>query len=131
MDLYREDVQEVYDIIMNNFCKFYYDKYDNNFDELRSIYTDESLFTYLDEEIIGFSDYKNRIKSYGIYKFIHYNISPTAQPVGNKTLIISVTGNIRVNYNPTTYKFSEVIMLQREKYSNNYFVYNTIFKLID
>ena len=124
------DVQENYRKIAEEFCKYYYTNYDSNFMELKDIYSDNSCFTYLDEEIIGFNSLVSKLGIMNIHKFDHKSINVNAQPVGKTSLLILTTGTISVNNSIHVNKFSESILLQRNN-DNKFVVYNTIFKLTE
>jgi hypothetical protein len=124
------DVRGNFRKLTEEFCKFYYSTYDNNFPELENIYKYESIFTYLDEEFTGFSSVLQRIKQYNIYRFTHHTLHINAQPVGDRTILINVDGTISINDSSTQQKFDETIILQRDN-ENHFSVYHTIFKLID
>ncbi len=124
------DVKVNYKRITEEFCRQYYSLYDNNFPGLSQMYKPESCFTYLDEEIQGFSNFVEKLRQFNIYKFTHQSVNVNSQPVGDRTVLIVVTGKLCVNNSTYEQKFTETIMLQRDD-QNRFFIYHTIFKLVE
>ena len=124
------NVRENYRKITEEFCKTYYSIYDNDFLKLENIYKPESIFTYLDEEFVGFQSVSERIKQYNIWKFKHGNININAQPIGQKSLLINITGLISVNNSMIEQRFVETILLQRDN-DDIFYIYHTMFKVIE
>ena len=124
------NIESDYKTITETFCRHYYDYYDNNFDKIKNLCADNTYFTYLDDEILGFDNLVNIIKNKGINKFRHdaSSMNISSQPTGTRSLIINVTGVVHVNDNPTKYKFSETIILKRS--GTRYYIQNIIFKVI-
>ena len=132
-NIYHKDLIDTrfnYKKITEEFCKTYYTKYDNNFSELCGMYKPESLFTYLDEEITGFQQFLTRLNQYNIHKFKHHKIHVNAQPIGQRSVMLVVTGTISVNDSIYVQKFTETLFLQRDD-NNKFFIYHSIFKLTD
>jgi len=125
-----EHSNDVYNRVMRDFCDMYYTDYDNNFYNLRELYTDNSLFTYMEEEAIGFDNYLSIIKNKGIQSFHHFDIRSVAQPVGNRSIIINIFGKLRINKSFIIHNFTETVFIKRNVHDNNYLVYNTIFTTI-
>lgn len=128
------DVALCYQELAQEFVNLYYTTYDSNIQNLVYFFKAESLFTFIDEEIIGFNNLYNRlVNHYCVYKISHEITSFSAQPMGNKTLFIQVIGNLRVNdhmYNTPVQPFTETFVLQRDDAAAAYFIHNTIFKIL-
>lgn len=124
------DVKANYKKITEEFCKHYYSIYDTNFYALNNMYKPESCFTYLDEEMVGFNSISNKLKQFNIYKFTHHTIDVNSQPIGDRTLLITTNGKLSINNSTYEQRFIETILLQRDD-NNRFFIYHTIFKLID
>jgi hypothetical protein len=124
------DVKTNYKRITEEFCRYYINMYDNNFQNLANMYKTDSLFTYTDDEIIGFNNLVEKIRQYNIYKFTHSTVNVNSQPVGDRTLLVTLTGKISVNNSVIEQKFSETLLLQRDDH-NRFYIYHTIFKLIE
>lgn len=129
------DAKQIYKQLGAEFCKNYYTAYDTNYQSLVYMFKPESIFTFLDDEIVGFNNvYTKVINHYGIQKFTHEIKTIDSQPVGSKTILISVFGLVRVNdhITPTNpfQPFSELFFLQRDDATQSYYVYNNIFKLL-
>lgn len=125
------DFRKDYKDVVEQFCKVYYVLYDNDFVNLSNVYISDALFSYLDENLVGFEQYLNKIKSNGIRKFLHHKVGVTSQPINKKTLVITAVGHISINDSTILNRFSETIILQRSEYNNKIYITNTIFKLID
>ena len=125
------DCRKDYKEIVEQFCKVYYAIYDNDFVNLSNVYIPDALFSYLEENMVGFEQYVDKIRSNGIRKFLHHKVSVTSQPINKKTLVITSVGHISVNDSTILNRFSETIILQRSDYNNKMYITNTIFKLID
>ncbi len=124
------DTRQSYREITREFCTQYYTMYDNSFLNLVNFYVADSSFTYLDEEFVGFYNLIQRLKQCGIWKFTHHHINVNSQPVGQRGVLITVTGTISVNSSLFQNRFSETILLQRDS-ANKFYVYNTIFRLLE
>ncbi len=126
----KVNVKIKYKQIADEFCRQYYSVYDENFSNLVDLYYTDSQFTYLDQEFIGFNNLLQKIKSFGINKFVHNNLNITAQPIGNNYIIISIVGQIIINNSVFPNKFMETIYVQITD-ENKFKVCSTIFKLLD
>lgn len=125
------DVQNNFKNIAFDFCKYYYKLLNTDFSKLHELYKPESKFTFLEEEFIGFENLLNKIVySYNINKFHHDINSIDSQPIGNMTLLITVTGYVGVNNINNNNKFVETFILQKDQ-NSNFYVYNTIFRHIE
>jgi hypothetical protein len=127
---YVVDVRNNYKTIAEDFCIKYYTIYDNNFMDLNNIYYAESQFTFLGNEIIGFSNFVNKLRDLGIYKFLHHNMNIVVQPIGPANLIITVSGFISLNSSLILNKFVETIFIQRDN-NNLLYVCSTVFKITE
>ena len=123
------DIKTKYKQIANDFCRQYYNVYDENFNNLIDLYCTDSQFTYLDQEFIGFSDFLQKIRNLGIHKFFHNNLNITAQPIGDNYLLICIIGQVTIN-STLQNKFMETIYVQVTN-DNKLKVGSTIFKLLD
>ena len=114
-----------------NFCKEYYNKLDKNIKQTSKFYKPHSKFTFLEDEITGFNVYMNKIKNnYNITSFNHNIKSVDSQPISNNAFLINVIGVIKVNKQMIYHHFTETFVLQQD-FSGNFFVCNTIFRLIN
>lgn len=117
------------------FCKYYYDVYDNNFYNLASLYKADSKFTYLDKKILGFNNLHDYIvNGCHIKHFRHKIKNCDVQPLGKNTMLILITGQIKgyknKNDNPKPHNFIETMVIQRKNTNSNFFIQNTIFKFM-
>lgn len=127
------DVRANYKQLAYDFCVQYYNTFDLNFQNLIYIYKPDSMFTFMDQEVIGYNNLYNLwINNYGIYKFTHVITSITSQPVGTKTLLISVVGTIKVNdhlYASPDQPFVETLIIQKDA-DEIFYIHGTMFKLL-
>lgn len=128
------DVRQNYKEFGNQFCQEYYQRCDSNFQSLVYLYKPESLFTYLDNECIGFNNLHSLwVNQYGISNFKHDIKTVSAQPLGTLSLLITVTGMIGTNSNmpgnQNMFPFVETFLLQKDT-NNQFFIYNNIFKIL-
>lgn len=121
-------IRNNYKKITEEFCKYYYNLYDSNFEKISDLFISDILITYLGDELTGYSKYYTKIRQHGIYKFCHHKIFVTSQPVSNKFILININGTVTVNDSFIPNKFIETILLGRES-NNKFFIYNLIFKL--
>jgi len=131
----QTDVRYHHKNIAQEFCKQYYTQYDSNFANLSGFYRQDSIFTFLEEEYMGYQNLYNRmISHYGLQKLTHQIKTIDSQPLGAKTLLITVTGLIRANDhtmpNSQFSHFVETMVLQKDDQQNTFFVISTIFRVI-
>lgn len=115
-------------LIAEEFSKYYYTTYDNNFLELSNLCIPNTLFTYLDTELIGFNKLLEKIRYENIFRFNHKEIHINFQPVGNSGILISSHGTISLNDSIFENKFTETILINRDD-NNRFYIVNSIFKL--
>lgn len=124
------DMRVNYKVIAEDLCKNYYNLYDNNFGQLSSLYTLETIFSFLDEELVGFTNFSERIRQYNIYKFTHHTVNVNSQPVGSYALLLTVTGKVSVNNSIYQQNYVETLLLQMDEYGRM-FITNNTFKLFE
>ena len=115
MDSYRE--------VTEGFCDHFYGHYDNDFPQIGKLFLNDTYVTYLDEELSGFTQLFDRIKQYNIYNFKHHKLNVNSQPVGPRTLLLTVNGKISINHSFETHTFTETILLQRDD-RNEFHIHN-------
>ena len=123
------DLRSNYVYIAEEFCKYYYNTYDTNFSGLVNLYYNESQFTFLNKEYLGFNSLHNDIKSNNL-KFSHSDMHINVQPLGPKNMEICVTGKISFNDEIFAHNFTENLVLERDNY-NRVYILSTIFKVIE
>lgn len=125
------NVMHAYRKITEEFVKYYYTTYDNNFINLGGTIKRDTKITYMDEEMIGFNKLCERLSQYNIRSFKHYNMHVISQPLNAKSIIMTVTGEMTANESIYRKKFIETIVIQRAKNNNNFNITNLIFRLIE
>ena len=111
--------------VSSDFCKFYYEMWNNNPSNIKTLY-DNTKITYLEKEFISFDSYFNFLKTF-VYKLEILNYKYISQPVGDDYILINVTGNVSMNY--FSKKFTETIILRKNMW-NKYNITNSIFTLL-
>lgn len=129
------DTRQIYKEIGTEFCKNYYTAYDTNYQSLIYMFKPESLFTFLGEEMIGFNNVYARVTGhYAVQKFTHDIKAVDSQPVGTKTILITVSGLVRINDHiaPTNpfQPFVETFVLQKDDATQTFYIFNNVFRLL-
>ena len=124
------DMRLCYKNVAEDFCQQYYNFYDTNCGQLVSYFTLDATFTFLDEEIIGFSKLCERITQYNIYRFTHHSANVNSQAVGQYGAMLTVTGKVSVNDSVFQQNYVETILLQMDE-NGRLFVTNCTFKLFE
>ena len=139
------DIKANYKNITKKFCEMYYPLFDNNFFALEKLYKPNSLFLFIDENLVGFNMVKRKMLNSSIHKFIHHKINVSSQPIDTNSILITTNGTIDivcspnpkvddffndVNFYNHTYlcNFSETIILKRNS-DDRFYIFNTIFTI--
>lgn len=127
------DVRANYKKIISEFCKHYYETINNSgFAGLQGLYRPNAYITFLEDESEGYEIFMQKLYNLRIRKMGYNNVTFVGQPVGDKSLIINVTGNCcTYNFNGVQTqwcRFSETIILSRDN-NNRFFICQSIFKL--
>lgn len=131
IDMFGLNIQTDYKKVAVNLCREYYTEYDRNFSNLKRFFRQDTKFTFMEEEMIGFNLLENKVKyNYNISSFLHNINSIDVQPVGTRTLLINITGIVRVNDQSSSSKFTETLLLQHNANEKMWYIYNLIFRLI-
>lgn len=111
------------------YSKYCYD-FDNNFLNLRNVFSQGCNITFLSEEFVGFDNLLNSVSKMGVYKFSHQKYTYYAQPIDNKSVIITSTGTISVNGSIFGKKYIETLTIHTDDF-NVFYIHNMIFQLIE
>lgn len=123
-------IRNNYQELGNEFINHYYNNFDNSFFELVNVFENDSKFTFLDDEVIGFHNFYNLLVNKHCFTSVNHIIDKIkTQPLGDKTLIIQVNGRISVN-NQEYLHFAETFVLQYKFSTNTFSVHSNIFSLI-
>ncbi|MBA42936.1 MAG: hypothetical protein CMF62_02865 [Magnetococcales bacterium] len=118
-----------YKDIAKQFCNEYYYAYDTEFKSLLKFYNNKSVFTFCEEEFLNFETLNNRLVNYYMVNSFKHDINKIdAQPVGEKGILITIVGTVKVNNLHHDQDFVETILLEENK-DNVMFVINTIFRV--
>ncbi len=120
-----------YKVIAEEFLKYYYTLYDNNYATLGALFTNTACITFVDEEFTKFGDLLKKINDdFKIYKFTHKNITYNSQQIGDKLIVINTAGYLSVNNSADGGRFTETIVIVRDDNNvNKYYINNAIFKV--
>lgn len=124
------NVQAMYKEIAKQFCKKYYETYDSDITKLESFYLPVAMFTYLEEEFVGFGNFKKKLQNLSIRSVKHEINTIDAQPINQEKLYIMITGTISVNGDFSKTKFSEFICLSKGTTDQNFYINNTMFRIV-
>ena len=117
-----------YKKISENFCKFFYEQFDNNFQTLCHIFLQDALITFMDKEFVGVNGISSYLYENNIYKFEHQVVNGCSQPIDCNTILINTWGHIVLNDTFCTIPFTETFILIK-KNSYRFFIKNWIFRM--
>ena len=126
----QNDVRNNYEKLGEEFCKYYYSMFDQNFPGLSSIYIQNPCITFQDDKFASFEEFNRRMHNEGIWSFTHHEIKGNSQPVGQDGLLVTVTGTLSKNASLVRHRFKETVLLHRDG-NNRFFIHNSIFKILD
>ena len=112
-----------------DFCKEYYQKFDNNLPLIGRLFDKNVKITFLGNHFNSITSLINYNKQYGIWKYKHGDIYKQYQPLDNHSILISSFGTISINDSVYYRKFTETIIIRRDIWGN-WFITNLIFQLI-
>ena len=115
--------------IGTEFCKYYYQLWDNNFPLIGNLFDKNIKITFLGNHFNNITSLVNSNRNYGIWSFSHSNIYKQYQPIDDNTILISAFGTLCINNNNYYRKFSETIIIRRNIWGN-WFITNLVFQLI-
>ena len=127
------NVGSLYKSIAQEFCNKYYTTYDTNYQNLIHFYKPESFITYQQVEVSGFNNLYQLFVNNNMTKFTHSIISIDAQPMGVKTVMITVLGTVKINdylLNSKSNSFSESFILQKDDLTQTFYIYNHICRIV-
>lgn len=128
MEINNCNIREHYLKLGEEFSKYYYTIYDDNFDQLGNIFSSNPCITFMDDKMSSFDEFKNKVRLNNIHKFCHHSLSGNTQPIDQDKLLLTITGKLSVNNDIHIYNFMETIVLQRMN-NNSFVIINTIFQL--
>lgn len=129
LQLNSVNILNSYKIIANEFIKSYYLNYDLDLIKLSNMIASDCKITYLEEELIGNTNFLNKLKTLGIYKLTHTQLKYDSQPLSYDSLLITCTGKISANNSTIFNNYIESIVLHKIS-SQTFIIKNMIFKLI-
>ncbi len=135
------NIKENYKNITKKFCEMYYPLFDNDFFALNKLYKPNSLFLFINENLVGFNSVKHKMLNDNVKKFIHHEINVSSQPIGTNSILITTNGTVDIIYfndimstyldfnnHTLSCNFSETIILKRNN-DNKFYIYHTIFSI--
>lgn len=125
------NIRNQHSVISSEFCKNYYGTWDNNFPMIRNLYSEESMISFLGNEFHSFDQVFDWVKSQGIFRFSHLNITGTSQIINNNSILINVTGTINIQgyYGSFNHYFVETLIIRNG--CNRWHITNSLFRLVD
>ena len=122
------NVQHKYKQLAEEFCKFYYSTYDKNFKDLADSYHPKAQFTVNTVEVSGVNNYFNLLENCDARSFVHHDLNVQAQPIGEDSVLINVSGTLTVNNSIFENKFIETLLIQRDNF-NRFYIFSTMLKI--
>ena len=119
-----------YKQLAEDFCKLFYNAFTNQgFSGIATMYASDALITFVEEECVGSTAFGQKLYNMGFASMLFKDLTGTAQPHGNDTILLNVTGQCAVNSNTLSWgKFSDVFVLS--KTNNVWFIQHHMFKVI-
>ena len=116
--------------IANQFCVWYYTMQNSeNKEALAGVYSDQSLFTLQEKQIVGRNSIMEKLTNdlgQTEKKPAHYIAQPSFDSQGEQTILISVIGDLKVTpEEDNVIPFFEIFLLQN--IDGNFLVKNQIF----
>jgi hypothetical protein len=118
-----------YQKISTEFCRQYYQYWDNNFPLIGNLFANNIKITFLDKQIGNINQLIDCVSNEGIWKFEHNSIYGISQPLDDNTILINTYGYISFNRAPYCRKFTDTIVIKRDIYENWYII-NIMFRII-
>ncbi|KAH7889978.1 nuclear transport factor 2 [Phlebopus sp. FC_14] len=115
-----------YAAIAQQFVTFYYGKFDENRQQLASLYRDHSMLTFEGQPFQGSESITKKLTSLPFQKVQHRVTTMDAQPasINGADIIVSVTGLLVVDDSQNPLQFSQTFRLVPD--GNTYYVYEKI-----
>lgn len=110
------------------FVEYYYNLFQTNRAELRTLFTDDSMLSFEGEHFKGVVAIVQKFQALGMQTITHQiltqDLQPSSVPGG---ILVFVTGNLRMDQdNPL--RFTQIFHLNQSP-TGSYYVHNTIFRL--
>ncbi|KAK1767649.1 nuclear transport factor 2 [Phialemonium atrogriseum] len=118
-----------FETIAKQFVEFYYNTFDADRKNLGSLYREQSMLTFESASVMGTNSIVEKLASLPFQKVKHEVSTLDAQPTVEGGILILVTGQLLVDEEQRPMNYSQVFQLLRDA-SQQYFVFNDIFKLI-
>lgn len=119
-----------YKQIGEEFCKYYYNQYDEDIKKLYETYHPQAKISFDNKEFLGPESFIKFIEQSGLYKFTHYDINITVQPVDDTCILITCNGHISINNSIFLNKFVESLLVQRNEI-NRFYICNNVIKFFE
>jgi len=111
------------------FVAHYYHTFDSNRPQLSSLYKDNSLMTFENEQFMGMQAIMTKLTTLSFQTVQHSTTSVDCQPTSFNGIIVFVTGNLAVDGNLTTpLKFGQSFVLMPTP-EGSWYVHNDMFRL--
>ncbi|DAA78319.1 TPA_exp: Uncharacterized protein A8136_4295 [Trichophyton benhamiae CBS 112371] len=116
--------------VAKQFVEFYYQTFDENRGNLRSLYRDQSMLTFETTSIQGAAAILEKLTSLPFKKVAHQVATLDAQPSNeNGGIMVMVTGALLVDDSPAPMNYSQTFQLLPDG-AGSYFVFNDVFRLV-
>ncbi|MCJ1480684.1 Nuclear transport factor 2 [Schaereria dolodes] len=116
--------------IAQQFTQFYYNTFDENRQNLASLYRDQSMLTFETSAVQGISSIIEKLTSLPFLRVRHQVATTDAQPSNEAGgILVMVTGALLVDEEERPMNYTQVFQLMPDG-QGSYFVFNDVFKLI-
>ena len=115
-----------WDQISSEFCRKYYQTFDNDFTQICKLYNKDCKITYLGNTFNNPTSLVNYIKTGGSYKFTHHQYKGYSQPLSHDKILIQIVGTISANNSIYNKQYCETLIIQRDFWSN-WTIINSLF----
>lgn len=112
----------------SEFCKFYYQQFDQDRAQLAALYRDHLMLTFETAQLQGAKDIVEKLVLLPFQKVLHRISTLDAQPASqNGDILVMVTGELMIDDESNSQRYSQVFQLKPE--GGLYYVFNDIFRL--
>lgn len=125
------DVRNNYKSITEEFLKYYYETYDKYIPDLANLYSADSKFTWMNNEVMGFNNLLKMFVELNLTSVTHQIKEYSGQPMGPKTLMVNAVGLLNDDNSGNYVKFSESIILQYNEDLESFVIHNTILNILN
>ncbi|KAJ5888084.1 nuclear transport factor 2 [Penicillium taxi] len=118
-----------YNNIAQQFVGFYYNTFDTNRGGLSNLYRDDSMLTFETASNLGAASITEKLTSLPFSQVQHQLATLDAQPSPDGSIIVLVTGALKVDDQPQPMNYTQTFVLKPDG-AGSYYVHHDIFRII-